>query len=137
MSGSAELARRWFEELWNNRREAVMDEMLHPEGVCHADQGDLRGIECFRLQQYRPFVGAFPNLRVTVEDSLENGSQVVVRWSASGTHTGPDLGFPPTGKTATMRGMTWMRFENNRLVEGWQVTNILEVLESLKGGKRP
>jgi steroid delta-isomerase-like uncharacterized protein len=134
MSGSAELARRWFEELWNNRSEAIMDEMLHPDGVCHADQGELRGIESFRLQQYRPFVGAFPNLRVTVEDALENGSQVVVRWSAKGTHLGPDLGFPPTGKTVDMRGMTWMRFENGRLIEGWQTSNMPDTLRLLKGG---
>ena len=134
MSGTAALARRWFEEVWNNRRESTIDEFLNEDSVCHADQGDLRGIECFRLQQYRPFIGAMPNLRITIEDVLESGPQAVVRWSARGTHSGPDLGFPPTGKTVTMHGMTRMRFENERLVEGWQVSNIPEVLESLKGG---
>jgi steroid delta-isomerase-like uncharacterized protein len=133
MSSTAELARRWFEELWNDRREAIIDEMLHPDGVCHADQGELRGIECFRLQQYRPLVGAFPNLHVTIDDLLENGQQVVVRWSAKGTHLGPDLGFPPTGQSAQMHGMTWMRFEDGRLIEGWQTSNLPATLQSLKG----
>jgi hypothetical protein len=59
MAETASLARRWFEELWNDRREAMIDEFLTEDSVCHADQGELRGIECFRLQQYRPFVGAF------------------------------------------------------------------------------
>jgi steroid delta-isomerase-like uncharacterized protein len=131
--GAAALARRWFEEVWNDRREATIDELLTDDSVCHADQGDLRGIECFRLQQYRPFIGAIPNLRITIDDILESGEQAVVRWSARGTHTGPDLGFPPTGKTVTMRGMTWMRFQNDRLIEGWQVSNVLDVLASLKG----
>ena len=134
MSGTAALARRWFEEVWNDRRESTIEEFLTNDSVCHADQGDLRGIECFRLQQYRPFIGAMPNLRITIEDILESGLQAVVRWTARGTHTGPDLGCAPTGKTVTMHGMTWMRFESNRLVEGWQVSNIPEVLESLKGG---
>jgi steroid delta-isomerase-like uncharacterized protein len=125
MNGAAALARRWFQEVWNERRESTIEEFLNEDSVCHADQGDLRGIECFRLQQYRPFIGAMPNLRIKVEDILESGPQAVVRWSATGTHTGPNLGFPATGKTATMRGMTWMRFEKDRLVEGWQVSNIL------------
>lgn len=133
MNGSAALARRWFEELWNDRREATIDELLTPDSVCHADQGELRGIECFRLQQYRPLVGAFPNVHLTIEDILESGPQAVVRWSARGTHLGDDFGFPATGKAVTMHGMTWMRFENGRLIEGWQQSNILDVIRTLKG----
>ncbi|WP_145026439.1 ester cyclase [Caulifigura coniformis] len=133
MGESAVLARRWFEEVWNDRREATIDELTTANSVCHADQGELRGPECFRLQQYAPFVGAFPNLRVTVEDVMESGPQAVVRWSARGTHLGADLGFPPTGRAVDMRGITWMRFENGVLVEGWQSSNLPDVIRSLKG----
>ena len=126
------LARRWFQEVWNDRRDATIDEFLTPESVCHADQGELKGVECFRLQQYQPFLGAFPNLHLTVEDVLASGDQAVVRWSARGTHLGADFGFPPTGRVATMRGMTWMRFDNGKLVEGWQNSDILQVIRSLR-----
>ena len=133
MPDTAALARRWFEEVWNERREATIDELLSGDSVCYADQGDLRGVEAFRQQQYLPFVGALPNLHVTVDDVLAEGEQAVVRWTAKGTHLGPGLGFDATGKTVALRGMTWMRFKDGRLVEGWQSSNVLEVLRSLKG----
>jgi hypothetical protein len=37
------LVRRWFEEVWNQRRGEVIDEMLAGESVCHADEGPIRG----------------------------------------------------------------------------------------------
>ena len=132
MGETAVLARRWFDEVWNDRREATIDEFVMDDSVCHADQGELRGAECFRLQQYRPFIGAFPNLRVNVDDVMESGSQAVVRWSARGTHLGHDLGFAPTGRVVEMKGITWMRFDNGRLMEGWQSSNLPEVIRSLK-----
>ncbi|HVJ87630.1 MAG TPA: ester cyclase [Caulifigura sp.] len=126
------LARRWFQEIWNDRRDATIDEFLTSESVCYADQGELKGVECFRLQQYQPFLGAFPNLHVTVENLLADGDQAVVRWSARGTHLGADLGIPSTGRVVTMHGITWMRFVGGKLMEGWQQSNILEVIRSLR-----
>ncbi|HVJ68967.1 MAG TPA: ester cyclase [Caulifigura sp.] len=131
---TADCARRWFQEVWNDRREATIEEFLTPASVCHADQGDLQGIEAFRLQQYEPFIGAFPDLEVTVEDVLASGEQAVVRWSARGRHQGPHLGLPATNQVVTISGMTWMRFQDGKLLEGWQTSSIPEVLRQLSGG---
>lgn len=128
----AALARRWFEEVWNERREATIDELMQPDGICFADQGELRGSETFRLQQYAPLVGAFPNLHITVDDVLGVADQAVVRWTAKGTHLGPQLGFEPTGKTVTIHGMTWIRARDGKFSEGWQSSNIFEVIRSLR-----
>jgi predicted ester cyclase len=68
---------------------------------------------------------------VTVEDILETEGQAVVRWTARGTHLGDELGITPSGQAVSFRGMTWMRFDDGRLVEGWQVSNIPDVLRSL------
>ena len=40
------LTRRWFEEVWNQRREQTIDEMISPGGIIHglAESGeDLPG----------------------------------------------------------------------------------------------
>jgi hypothetical protein len=37
------LARRWFEEVWNQRRADTIDEMLAPDAVSHLETGLLRG----------------------------------------------------------------------------------------------
>jgi predicted ester cyclase len=42
------------------------------------------------------FLPAFPDLRIAVEGTVAEGDEVVVRWSATGTHLGDGLGFPAT-----------------------------------------
>jgi steroid delta-isomerase-like uncharacterized protein len=126
-----DVAKRWFEEVWNLRRAETIDELLTAESVCHADEGTLRGVQEFKERQYHPFLAAFPDLRVTVQDTLAQGDQVVLRWEASGTHTGAGLGEPATSRPVRFRGITWVRVRDGKLVEGWQHSNIPEVLRSL------
>src|SRR5262245_43364186 len=104
----AAVVRRWFEEVWNLRREQTIEELLTAESVCHSDDGPVRGPDGFKQRQYLPFLAAFPDLRVEVESVLDQGDQVVVRWSATGTHCGGGLGCPPTGRAVTLRGLTWV-----------------------------
>src|SRR5262245_65880344 len=99
MSGhKTALARRWFDEVWNQRRPEIIDELLTPESVCHSAIGALRGPDEFKTKAMAMFVSAFPDLNVTVEGAVEEGDHVVVRWVATGTHTGPGTGIPPTGR---------------------------------------
>jgi steroid delta-isomerase-like uncharacterized protein len=125
------VARRWFEEVWNQRRAETIDELLTPESVCHAEEGPIRGRDEFRERMYAPLLAAFPDIGVTIEDTLVEGSQVVVRWTASGTHAGNGLGIGPTGKVVSFRGITWLRILGGKLVEGWQHSNIPETIRTL------
>ena len=126
------LLRRWFQEVWNERRAATIDELLHPQSVCRADDEVLRGVAEFKARMYEPFVSALPDLRVEIDGIMSDGDQAAVRWRATGTHTGEGLGFPATGRIGSFRGMTWVRFREGRLVEGWQCSNISEVVRALQ-----
>ncbi|HEY8505179.1 MAG TPA: ester cyclase [Gemmataceae bacterium] len=90
------------------------------------------GVEAFRDGQHTPFLAAFPDLRVTVEGTVGEGDNVVVRWLATGTHTGEGLGLPPTGKHISIRGMTWIRFENGKMAEGWDCWNLGGLMQTLR-----
>ena len=98
------LARRWFEEVWNQRRTDTIDELLADESVSHSESGTLRGKQAFRERTHAVFLSAFPDLRMTVEGTMAEGDEVVVRWSFSGTHRGDGLGFPATGRVVSSRG---------------------------------
>ncbi len=126
------LMRRWFQEVWNERRAATIDELLDPQSVCRADDDVLTGAAEFKSRMYEPFVSAFPDVRVEIDGIVSDGNQAVVRWRATGTHTGEGLGFPATGRTGSFRGMTWVRARDGKLVEGWQCSNIPEVLRALR-----
>ncbi len=122
---------RWFEDVWNRRQSQFIDELLTAESVCYAEEGPVRGPDEFKQRLYLPLLEAFPDLHVEVEAVLALGDQVVVRWSASGVHKGEGLGCRPTHKPASFHGITWIQVQDGKLKEGWQSSNIPEVIRSL------
>src|SRR4051794_2799780 len=90
---NAVLARRWFEEVWNQRRTETIDELPTDESVSHSESGPLRGKQEFKERAHAVFLSAFPDLRMTVEGTVAEGDEVVVRWAVKATHGGDGLGF--------------------------------------------
>jgi predicted ester cyclase len=58
-------------------------------------------------------------MQVTVHDTLAQGDQVVARWTATMTHTGPFMGLAATGRKAKVTGMSIQRIIDGKIVEGW------------------
>lgn len=125
------VAQRWFHEVWNQHRSETIDELLTPNSVCHADEGPILGIEAFRDGVYQPMLQAFPDVSLTIDATVTEGDQVVVRWTARATHAGAAMGMEATGRPVKLRGITWLRIVNGKLMEGWQQTNMPEVFRSL------
>jgi steroid delta-isomerase-like uncharacterized protein len=119
---NADLARRWFKEVWDLRRDRTVHELLDPKIV-----GFMEGLEIHAPQEYlnarAALLDAFPDLNVAVEAVVAEGDDVVVRWSATGTHRGAGLGIPPSMRKASFRGMTWLVFSGGRIVKGWDSWN--------------
>ena len=119
---NAARARRWFDDIWNQRRDETAHELLDREAVGHLEGLTTRGIdEFFVARSY--IITAFPDFRIQVEDTVADGEDVVVRWSGTGTHRGMLMDVPPTGTTVNVRGLTWLRFAHGRIVEGWDAWN--------------
>jgi predicted ester cyclase len=128
---NADLVRDFFEVIWNQRRIDRIGDFITPQSVLHSDEGDVVGPDNFKTLQYTPFTTAFPNLHVELPAVMEQGNEVVARWIGVGAHTGDGLGFPPTGKQVIFRGITWIRGQNGKFGEGWQSSNIEEVIRRL------
>src|SRR5579863_9256037 len=116
------LAIRWFEEVWNLRSDAMIDQMLGPQSVGHMEGIDVVGPTEFKSVR-AALLKAFPDLRAIVEATATDGDNVVVRWSATGTHRGPCFGIEATGTSVAFRGMTWFVLKDGRLIEGWDSWN--------------
>lgn len=115
------LAKEWFEQVWNQKNEAAIDRMFQPQrkayGLPDADSV-LEGPEAFK-GFYRMFCGAFPDLRMTIEDVIAEGDLVAVRWKASGTHLGNHFGFPASGRIGILTGSSFVEVKGNQIVEAW------------------
>ena len=125
-----ELARDWFDEIWNKRRREAIAERAHPSVLLHECGQDQQGTAAF-FALYDRLFAAFSDMETTVHDVLGEGDAVCVRWSATMRHTGDGLGFPPSGRDVSTTGITIMRFDQGLLVEGWQNWDMLGLIEQL------
>jgi predicted ester cyclase len=128
------LVKRWFEQVWNQKSEAAIEEMMHKQGKSHGfpdADSVLAGPEPFKSVQ-RTFVGAFPDVHVHIEDIIAEGDRVAVRWRASMTHHGDHLGFPATGRKGTLDGSSFVIVKDNQIVEGWNQMDLQGLVQRLQ-----
>jgi len=74
-----------------------------------------------------------PDLQLQIEDRIIAGDKVVARTSYSATHSQPIRGIAPTGKAFTFRTIDIWRVENGKFAEHWDLTDVAEVLNKLRG----
>jgi len=125
------IARRWFEEVWNGRRDEAIDELMERDAVGHMEGGDVHGPEEFRNGR-AVFLAALPDMHITIEDILSQGDRAVVRWRVRATHTGELFGLAPTQRKVGVRGTSWFRIRDGKLAEGWDTWNLGGLLDSLR-----
>jgi steroid delta-isomerase-like uncharacterized protein len=77
------------------------------------------------------FFAAFPDLTATMDDLVIAGDRVVGRFTYRGTHRGPLLGVPPTGRPAEMRSIDIWRVADGKFAEHWDELNLLEFFQQL------
>jgi predicted ester cyclase len=129
-----ELTRRWFEEVWNKQNEEAIDLMFAPNGKAYGfpePTSVLVGPESFK-KIHRFFCGAFPDIRFTVQDIVSEDDMVAVRWSATMTHLGNELGFAPTMKRETLEGSSFLSIANGRIVDGRNYMELSALVQRLK-----
>lgn len=126
-----ELGRRWFEEVWNQRREASIDELMAPDAYGHVEGGEYKGPAGFREMQAM-FFSALSNVHIEIEDILSDGDRAAIRWRARGTHSGEGFGFRASKKQIDVRGTTWLVAHEGKIVEGWDTWNLAGMLASLQ-----
>ena len=129
---NSQLIRRWFDQVWNQGRADVIDQMSHPEtrGYGQAEHGRQIDMDEFK-KLWSDLRSAFPDIQFTIHDTIEQGEKVAAHWTATMTHKGEFLGFAPTGRTANITGISLQRWENGKIMEGWDNWDQLGLLVQL------
>jgi len=128
------LLQRWFEEVWNKGRAEAIDEMLAEDGLVHglSDEGakPLRGPAAFK-EFHAKFRGAFPDIIVTVEDTIAESDKVAARCTVRGKHTGDNLGFAATQASAEFTGIAIIRVKDGKIAEAWNNFDFMTMYRQL------
>jgi len=128
------LIRRWFDEVWNKGRAEAIYELIAPDCKVHGlGVAVLRGPEEFE-PFHASFVGALSDMHISVDDVLAEGDMTAARLTVTGTHTGDHLGLDATGKRVSFTGMTFTRWRDGQIVEGWNNVDLPGLMKQIEAG---
>lgn len=123
------LVRRWYAEVLNPGNLDRAGEFVATDMIDHSP-GVPQGLEGVK-QALGGHRAAFPDLQITVDDQIAEGDMVVNRITARGTHQGPFMGIPPTGKPFTLTAFAVVRIADGKFVERWSEADTLRLLQQL------
>jgi steroid delta-isomerase-like uncharacterized protein len=123
---------RYFEEVWNQGRLEMLDELLTGDYRNHAPStanpapgpAGLKPIVAAMRQ-------AFPDLHYTIERLVVAQDAVAAQVTLTGTHQGDLFGLPATGRRVRVTQMNIERLRDGRIAEHWRVTDELTLMRQL------
>jgi predicted ester cyclase len=123
------VARRVFEEIFNQGKFQVADEIYAPDFVNHGLHRDAN------LETDQAAVHwekqELPDLRMTVGPMVAEGDLVSVLWVLRGTNTAPIGWLPATGVKIELRGITIWRIVDGRIRDEWTAFDTLRVVRQI------
>ncbi len=123
--------RRMYEEGLNRGVLDVADEVIHPDFLDHETHpGASSGPESMR-QLITMLRTAFPDLHFTIESLIAEGDTVAGRLTMNGTHEGPLMGMPPTGRPVRQAHMHFVRLRDGKAIEHWGVRDDAGMMRQL------
>ncbi len=123
------LAQRVFDEILNQAKYQVFDQIFAKDFVKHVDRREQTLAE--EIRDAKAMRAASSDLFMTVDQMIAQGDKVAVLYTGRGTNTGPFAGLPATGRTYAVSGMTLYRISGGKIVEEWTTYNMLDILRQL------
>ena len=119
-------------EVWNTGNLSLFDEILSPDIVLHEVDisEDFVGIEANKAYVTSART-AYPDFNVTFDEIIITGDYTVIRWTVTGTNTGPIGDSPPTGKKINFSGAMISHVVDGKALETWQYYNNAAIMIQL------
>jgi len=126
------IVRRLYEEVWNQRKLEVVNELISPSHALQGPNifGSSIGPEAYRRQVSR-FLEGYPDLRWTIQGTIAEEDKVVACWTISGTHKGDFMGVPATDKKVSVDGMTIHHIAGGKIMDSHSNWDTLGMMQQL------
>lgn len=121
------VVQRVIDDLWNGERLESVNELYAMPFTSHNSDQPSETVTLGRFRkQLVDFRNVFPDLRYTIHDMIVRDDQVIVHYTAQGTHEGQGLvtrlgiPIPPSGEVVTWDGVVIYRIQDEKIVEEWE-----------------
>ena len=115
---------------WNAYDWEAVVAIHSPDYVDHTAPPGTEGLPFLKMK-FDMFCSAFPDFKLTIDDTFATGNKAVWRWTMTGTHKGDFLGVPATGKEVTLSAITIARIEDGLCHEAWAEVNMMGLMQQL------
>ena len=102
---------RWIEEGFNRQNLLVVDELFAEQ---FSVNGQPIGRDGLKTSMSRHLTG-FPDLYVTIDDTIAEGNKVGIWYTVEGTHRGIFEGIPATGNHVKWSGFDLLTVEHGKI----------------------
>ncbi len=117
-----EIVKQFFDEILINQKVQTLEKFASTRIAIHSPYYNevLTGYE-HQTHMLKTMWEAYTHQKITVEDILEDGDRVAVRWTLRGVHTQEFMHIPPSGKPISLRIMTFYRLRRGKIIEVWEI----------------
>jgi len=129
MADNKELIRRIFDEVINNGKMDVVDDLFHPEFQTETPMGtlDREGFKGY----VQMWLAGFPDVHCEVDDLVSEGDKVAWSVRATGTHTGEFMGIPATGNSVDFDSLNIGEVRDGKAYRHKLIQDIPKMMEQL------
>lgn len=111
---------RWFEEVWNQRNDAVMDEMMAEDVWIEGftpDETTAHGIDHFKSMRVE-ILKMFPDIHITVDRVVVDGEESVAWLTCRGTAEPTAFGLVCDAKSVEFHTVAWAIVRDGKYIGG-------------------
>ena len=117
---------------WNKRNLEFLMEMYAPDYAYYSPSGNPNPVSKEEtIEIIKMFWQAFPDITLSVEESMAAGDKVISRFIARGTHNGEFEGISATGNKIEISAINIVRIKNDKIVEEREEADFLGLMMQL------
>ena len=103
------------------------NESLIAHGIPNEFPSNKEGMKSYYTEVWQ----AFPEANFNFDHIIVEGNEAACMFVMSGTQKGEFLGIPPSDKQVRIEGMIFFRFKDSKIIERWEVIDILSAAKQL------
>jgi steroid delta-isomerase-like uncharacterized protein len=125
-----------IQTVWHGQDLVALKDFWTEDCINHAMPGtENQGLSVLRDYHesfFKTFFTAFSNVQIKILKQVAEDDQVATHMMTQGTHSGPFLGMPASGKTISLSSTRIDRFQDGKIAEHWSVADMAGLMQQLQ-----